>query len=254
MKENHLSKKDLTKHLAPFFKEHGFVKKGNAFYKIENQIAQFVYFCGDCNIKIFYGILPLYLPREFLMLEDGEEMNYSSWVKCSVRAITFYYLWYGGAIDDNEVENSRSVLKYVISDDIEQLNDWFNELKEFCTNYMFHYFQSIDSPEKLLKFTKEPQNRCKWSAPDLWFYYLRAYTNFYLSNFRDMKKDIKLGINACKRFGLREDLIIKYQNEMDKLIELSKAPKQEREAFINECNNFTADHCFKNIKREPYIM
>ena len=259
MKENHLSKKDITKHIAQFFKKHGFVKKGNSFYKIENQIAQFIRFEGDCNVKIYYGIIPLYLPSEFLMFEYGREMNQPSWGKCSVRCITFYYLWYGNEIDDNEVKkhsvvNPRSGVKRVLSDDIEELNDWFDELKEFCINYLFSHFESIDSPEKLLRFTENPLNRYKWTAPDLWFYYLRAYTNFYLSNFRDMKKDIKLGINACERFGLREDLIIKYQNEMDKLIELSKASKQEREAFINECINFTADHCFKNIKREPYIM
>ena len=65
----------IHKRLGPFFKAHGFAKKGSVFYKIENNLAFCVLFEKPSDaVYTNFHIIPLYIPAEFHYLDYGKRL------------------------------------------------------------------------------------------------------------------------------------------------------------------------------------
>lgn len=217
--------KDVATQLAPFYKAHGFQRKGSTFYKIQNEIACSIYFERPGGLYAGYSIWPLYIPT-------------------SVR-----YLTYGKRMDN--VKGSNVDALFYLSE-MTDCSEWIESVKRFSESFVFPHFEEVDSPQKLLEFlNKGHENSCKfWRANKCYFYKMRAYTNFILANYPQMKVDIELSNYWKYNYPAYDEWREELAKELSILEKMAIAPIEERQKFIEETTNYTADKCFKNIKRQ----
>ena len=122
---------------------------------------------------------------------------------------------------------------------------------------VFPIFEKVRSPQKLIDAYKNGSIPGRWGGLFNFFgYKTQAYTNFYLRDYRAMKKNIKIGLLIAERDlknYIREDLRQEWIADLKNLLEKAKAPEEERIKFVNDCINFTLEHCLKKETVEPYV-
>ena len=233
-----MDSKDVAATLTPFFKSYGFKRKGCRFYKIENQIAFCVSMYRPKVLNPLFYVMPLYVPAGYEYLNFGKHLSY--FTHGTVLRKNLYVSF--GLQKEEEARNM--VEENVIY------------IKKICETMLFPRFEMINSPEKLITYLNDKElakSVLRWCCEDWLWYKMKAYTDFYLSDFTTMYKDIELS-KKCASKGLTVEVQEKLKKEFDKLTELSKAPEEERRRFVAECIDYTAEHCFKGIKRDPYVV
>lgn len=230
--------KEVAATLNPFFKSYGYKRKGCRFYKIENQIAFCVTMWRPKNLHPTFYFMPLYIPYDYEHLSHGLSFNDFT------RGTEFHKnlsIYFGLREEEEERKRAEENIIYI---------------KKICESMLFPWFELINSPEKLITYLNGmdlAKSTLRRIAGGWTGYKLKAYTDFYLSDFTTMYKDIELS-KKCASKGFTVEVQEKLEKEFDKLTELSKAPEEERRRFIAECIDFTAEHCFKGIKRDPYVV
>lgn len=227
--------KDIVSQLAPFFKEYGFKRKGSSFYKIENHIVFECVFYRISSPVACYVIHPLYIPESsFSSLDLGERLS-DGYLSPGAYASVF------NLTEKNECDV------------------WMEEVKNCYKNMVFPIFEKVSSPQKLIDAYKNGSipNMRNWGGLCKFFSYnAQAYTNFYLRDDRAMKKNVKMGLLVAERDlkgVLAENIRQQWIADLEILLEKAKLPKQERVKFVNDCINFTLEHCLKTETVEPYV-
>lgn len=211
------STRDVGNKLAPFFKAHGFTRKSNMFYKIQNNIA----FCAGLErpggLYSLCYIIPLYIPT-------------------SVRHIT-----YGGRLQDFEPFPVPHFDFYW--NEPSQLEVFVERTMECCEKYVFPLYDGISTPEGLMDFLNAGYTYTHkfWRNLDLWhFYQLRIYTNFILDCYEEMLTDIPLAYDAIDLWPMSKETRINVKKTLSNLVDFRFAPAEEKEEFIKN----TIEHSF----------
>ena len=118
----------ISKELSQSMKKLGFSKKGNRFFKIENDIA----FCVDietpsCLPQVHVYIMPLYIHRDFRYYSYGNRLNY---IFRNVPVIS-------SKCDENE------------------FREWIALVTETIQTQILSYFERIHNPNALLSFLED---------------------------------------------------------------------------------------------------
>lgn len=202
--------RDVGNRLAPFFKAHGFTRKSNMFYKIQNNIA----FCAGLErpggLYFLCYIIPLYIPT-------------------SVRHIT-----YGGRLQDFEPFPVPHFDFYI--NEPSQLEVFVERTMECCEKYVFPLYDSISTPEGLIDFLNKGFQyvRTFWTNLDIIHYYeVKLYTNFVLAHYDDMVAD---AAHMCFEIDdyicLSKERKNKWKESIIKFADFRFAPAEEKEEFI----------------------
>ena len=201
--------RDVGNRLAPFFKAHGFKRKSNKFYKIQNNIILCFGLDRPGGLYFLSYILPLYIPT-------------------SIPHIT-----YGGRFDDFE---PFPVKNFSFDwDEPSQLEEFVERVMECCEKYYFPLYDIISTPEGLMLFLNKGYKFVKTffgNLPRMYFYKLRIYTNFVLSRYDDMLADIPLMYKDIDSWPISEENKINTKKEYEVLADLRFASDKEKEEFI----------------------
>lgn len=202
--------RDVGNRLAPFFKSHGFRRKNNTFFKIENNIALCVGLDRPGGLYSLCYILPLYIPTNIP------------------------HISYGGRLQDFD---PFPVHNFTFDwDEPSQLEVFIERTMECCEKYFFPLYDSISTPKGLIDFLNKGWSHARmyFGNLGLMFYYeLKVYTNFVLSRYDDMLDDIHMLCSARESNPhIMPEQQSYWQKKMDYLIYLSTAPEEEKEEFI----------------------
>lgn len=202
--------RDVGNRLAPFFKSHGFKRKNNKFFKIENNIALCVGLDRPGGLYSLCYILPLYIPTNIPHISFGGRLQ--DFDPFPVHNFTFDW------------------------DEPSQLEVFIERTMECCEKYFFPLYDSISTPKGLIDFLNKGWSHARmyFGNLELMFYYeLKVYTNFVLSRYDDMLDDIHMLCSARESNPhIMPEQQSYWQEKMDYLIYLSTAPEEEKEEFI----------------------
>ncbi len=202
--------RDVGNKLAPFFRAHGFTRKNNTFFKIQNNIAFCVGLERPGGLYTLCYIIPLYIPT-------------------SVRHIT-----YGGRLQSFKPFQVHN-FDFNWSEP-SQLEVFVKRTMECCEKYFFPLYDSIATPEDLMFFLNKGYQYVHTFLTDLdilHYYELRMYTNFVLSCYNDMVTDVAkmcFEIDDCQVISNEQKS--KWKEEITKFADFRFAPAEEKEKFI----------------------
>lgn len=201
--------RDVGNKLAPFFREHGFKRKSNKFFRIQNDIA----FCFGLDRPGFlYSlcyIIPLYIPT------------------------SIHHISYGARLEDFKPFPVESFCFDL--DEPSKLEVFVERTMECCEKYYFPLYDNISTPEGLMDFLNKGYKYVKrflTHLPRSDFYELRVYTNFILSRYDDMLADIPLLYNDIDSYPTFEEIKINRKKRIADLADLRFASDEEKEYFI----------------------
>jgi hypothetical protein len=195
--------------LAPFFRAHGYTRKNNKFYKIQNNIA----FCAGLErpggLYSLCYIIPLYMPTPVHHITYGSRLE--RFKPFPVPPIDF--LLYGDS----------------------QCDEFVQRTMQCCEKYFFPLYNRISTPEGLIEYLNQGYKcvRGCWDNLDLCSYYeLRIYTNFILSNYNEMLADIPLIYDAIDSRRTTEESNTIYKQSIANLVNFRLATDKQKEEFI----------------------
>ncbi len=244
-----MDKKKIVPAFAPFFKEHGYKKKGNTFFKIENDIAFCILFQRPTSfVYVHYYILPLYIPTDYHYLTYGDRLE-----SHSVYPVPSY--------DISEEDNDSLSIMRRIKDSLPgvmwnepkkmDFTEWMEQVQKCLAEDIFPFFESVNSPEKLLRFLREDVREKQKYMPCLGDEYqnsrLAAFTCAHMS---DSKSAAEYVARAQKHLINSSDGIVGYVtklwlDELSVLMQKIEASQETREAFFRETIAHTLDVCFR---------
>jgi hypothetical protein len=200
--------RDIGNRLAPFFRAHGFKRKNNKFFKIENNIALCTALERPGGLYSLCYILPLYIPTEIPHISYGGRLQrFKPFPVCN-----FDFYW-------NEPSKAEVFVEQTM---------------ECCEKYFFPLYESISTPEGLIDFLNKGFSYARMYFSNLrlvWYYELKIYTNFVLSRYDDMKDDISSILLKPEAY-ISQAEHDEWERKFDHLIELSVGPEEEKEAFV----------------------
>lgn len=200
--------RDVGNRLAPFFRAHGFKRKNNKFFKIENNIALCTALERPGGLYSLCYILPLYIPTDVHHISFGGRLQrFKPFPVCN-----FDFYW-------NEPSKAELFIEQTM---------------ECCEKYFFPLYESISTPEGLIDFLNKGFSYARMYFDNLtliFYYELKIYTNFVLSRYDDMKDDI-FAILSTPNAHISREQYDAWERQFDHLIELSVGPEEEKEAFI----------------------
>lgn len=218
----------IYKHFTPFFREHGFTKKGSTYYKIDNDIAFCITFEFPSCARAWCHILPLYMPTEFVHLSHGNIIN------------NFY----------RDVCDTLS--KY---DDVSdsQIDMWAENVIAIFESDVFLFFDSISTPQKLLKYCEAPvhmRNKYLPYTDGTDMLRLQAYTALYLGEKRTAKKLIEdFRKTVLQNKHITEKLVNQYVAEADEMKKMLSVSSAERDVLFSKICEKSFETCFKPKKK-----
>ena len=224
-----MDKKKIVPAFAPFFKEHGYKKWGaTKFYKIENDIA-FCFLFERPSIVVYprYFFLPLYMPMDFVHVSFGDR---------------FYLI-----LDEPT---------YCIEDDDSTFEPWVERVKGAIENFVFPFYGSINTIEKMLDFLERPlplppgsmgSVGCKGN--EFIRLELQTYTSLFLGNeVLASKYTSRLreeSTNGRWKYPYYTNSLFEgYETTANQLDELIKSPKEAQEAFFRDTIRYNKEKYF----------
>lgn len=208
--------KDVIKIMTPFFKEHGYSKKGSMFYKIQNQIAYCISFEHPGGLYVISHIIPFYIPLEIPSIAYGGRLNQmKSWDV----PVEFYL---------NDMTEDACI-------------EWCNKVKKCCKKHIFPLYDEIGSLSDLINFLNKGEQYVKQKFVGfcgLPFYELRAYTNFMLSDYKQMVSDIQKANFKIDAWPVYPYIKEKKRDELNKLLVLANS-KEDKQAYIQQSKTIT---------------
>ncbi len=219
--------RDVGNRLAPFFKAHGFTRKSNMFYKIQNNIA----FCAGLErpggLYSLCYILPLYMPTDVRHIMFGSRLE--RFKRFPVESVDF--IW----------------------DEPSKIEEFAEKTIECCEKYFFPLYDSISTPESLMDFLNKGYKYAHsfFTNLDLWrFYELRIYTNFILSRYDAMLMDIPLACDAANLWPISKEAKDYCKKSLSELADLRFAPEEEKQEFIKNTIEHSLIACRFKKKNE----
>lgn len=220
--------KNLYKVLNPYFKSLGFRKHGSCYYKIENDIA----FCFTPEfvsyVRAWCYILPLYMPTEFRHLTYGENIEHVH----------------------RELQNAIPTYGEIA---VEEAEAWLEKMASVIENEVLPFFESISSPEQLLRYCSTPSNHSKYmfvSYGNFRLFQLQGYTALYLGEKEIAQKAIenfrKSVLNCQNLLPAYIEKCVSESREMEKMLLMSDEERAQR--FQEICDK-TLYNCFTPKKR-----
>ena len=242
-----MDKNKIIPAFGPFFKENGYQKRGNRFFKIENDIAFCVRFERPTSwVYVHYHIIPLYIPTDFCYLTYGDRLE-----SHSVYPVPSY--------DISEEDNDSLSIMRRIKDSLPgvmwnepkkmDFTEWMEQVQKCLAEDIFPFFESINSPENLLCFlrkdVREKQKYMLCLGNEYRNAYLATYTCAYIS---DLKSAAEYA--ACAQSCILQSKTPYHKDwgwleELDVLEQMIQAPAETREAFFRETIAHTLDVCFR---------
>ena len=206
-----MTTRDVGNQLAPFFKERGFKRKSNKFYKIVNDIVFCVGLERPGGLYVWSYIIPLYMPHDFEVLTYGDRLQ--NFEKCPV--------------PDEHYLTERT-----------ECNEYVEKTLECCEKYILPFYDRISTPQSLLDFLDEDLKSIQeyFFIGPMEILKLKIYTNFVLSKFDAVLDDIpKLFAEYDKhRKIIFESLIEEWKIRINVLASMINASEEERLQFIND--------------------
>lgn len=244
-----MDKKKIVPAFVPFFKEHGYKKKGNTFFKIENDIAFCILFqCPTSFVYVHYYILPLYIPTDYHYLTYGDRLE-----SHSIYPVPSY------DISDEDVAFLQMMrrIKDSLPDAIwnepskMDFHSWMLLVQQCLTEDIFPFFESINSPEKMLCFLNKDvhakQKHIRVLGDEYENSRLASYTYLYVSDIKNAYKHAaqaqKYLLNSPNRFS--EKVLKMRLDELNVLKQMAEAPKEDRDVFLNKTIAQTLKICFR---------
>jgi len=222
----------IYKRVNPFFKQYGFTKKGGMYYRIENDIAFCITFEFPSYARVWCHILPLYMPTSFAHLTYGQDLT-------------------------QVYRRLSCVLCKLVDNSEEMIDSWCLDVTEICRKFVFPFFESVSTPEKLLDCCVAIK-----SSPQLFLpfagkftFLLEGYTCLYLG------KDLKAG-NAFRKYKkavqsipyITPDAVKKKMAELEHLKKLKTLSRQERANFFQNICEETMQTCFPPKKKNNSVF
>ncbi len=228
--------KYIVSRLAPFFKENGYKKKSSLFYKIQNNIAYCIGFERPGDLRAVFHILPLYTPLEFKELTYGSHLEY--FPKCKVPSISPL---------ENIEDFKRKYPNSLNLNNIDDCEIWIDKIVQCCEQHIFPFYDRIGTLNGLMDFLNMGHYHVYqyWNHCGLAQYYeIRAYTNFVLSQYKAMEKDIKKAKEAIDDMRIFPHLKDESKNNLDAFSKMSKATDEEKQRFIDATVASSLAACF----------
>lgn len=200
-------------------KQHGFSKKGNCFFRLENDIA----FCVavDCPTTIAYVtffIIPLFVPSRNRYYTYGNRLNH-------VMPNAF------PALDLTVPESS--------------VTGWTMQFKAGTENVIFPFFEKIESPEKMVHFIDSNGNvQNFFHCPEIQLTRLLMFTHAYLRDFGKLDvltQNMTEQINDCSFLSMQ--VLAKYSDEVNTIKRILPHEESLDEYFTDIIRN-TKLACF----------
>ena len=218
-KQPSISVKDVAKHITSFFKENGFTKNGNYFFKLDGCCLFIVSFEPCSEIRPGFFVYPLFYPFEFNALEFGSHI----------------YCYRNCGVKDLNRKCSQSEFK-----------GWISRLEAVLKNDVFVHFEKINSLPKLEEFLNCGYTfvRRYWNntTPDSYFA-LKAYTDFLCDKKERMQKSIEQGIYHINDFPTSEHIKKERRDKSDVLIDMIEKPDEEKRKFVDGIVKNTLYEC-----------
>lgn len=218
----HLDVKYVANKLAPFFKENGYIRKGNQFYKFEKCCIINILFEHAYSIMPGFYVFPLYFPFEVKAIYFGSRLS-------DYRRMGF---------KDYTNIDLPTAIKWGYPTDGDK---WIESVKDFYEHHVFPHLSEIGTLHQIEEFLNQPRAIVGeyWVGTTIRPYYkLRAYTHLALGKYDKAKEDIEIWLNTARSIGLPENAMVWWMSEMETLKEKMNLSKSEREAWMNEvaCN------------------
>ena len=200
-----MDKRKIVPSFWPFFKEHGYKKRGTSqFYKIENDIA-FCFLFERPSIIVYptYYIWPLYLPKDYVSIGYGNRLS----------------------------ENLHGASSYCLWDGVEAFAPWSEKVKECLDTTIFPFYESINSPEKLWQFINQedfhPFPKYFMTQPQF-VTELQMYTACYIGDMESARKyyDLLVAESSHYPYFFNES-----HSQWEEIINMSQ---DVREAFFRD--------------------
>ncbi len=250
-----MDKKKMVPAFWPFFKANGYKKKGNTFFKIENDIAFCITFERPSGfIRVNYYFLPLYIPTEVIYITYGFS---------SENHPVFPVPSYNTLAEDEERERILQQIRKanIIITSPEKtpwhesqkmhFPSWMLQVQQCLTENIFPFFESINSPEKLLCFLRKDVFEIRKYTPFLGDEYrnshLAAYTCLSIPDLKSASEYLALARTHLLAESHRHwpETLKKWLDELDVLEQMINAPQEVREAFIRDTIAHTLETCFR---------
>ena len=246
-----MDKKKIVPAFAPFFKANGYKRKGHLFIKIENDIAFCVSFQRPTAfVYVHYFIWPLCMPTEVRYLTYGDRLESHS---------IYPVPSYNTLAEDNDFLIKMRKLQNSLPNNVSwseparmDFQEWMLQVQQCLTEDIFPFFDSINSPEKLLNFMRKDVSEIKKYFPLACAKYsdrskLCAYVCLLMS---DLKKAAEY--LALTRMDLLEnadssspEVLKMWLDELSVLEQMINAPQETRETFIRDTIAHTLETCFR---------
>lgn len=245
-----MDKKKIVSAFAPFFKANGYKRKGNLFFKIENNNAFCVLFERPSSfVYVHYHILPLYIPTEFHYLSYGDRLESHS---------IYPVPSYNTLAEDNDFLKKMRELQNSLPNNVSwsepvrmDFQEWMLQVQQCLTENIFPFFESINSPEKLLCFLRKDVFEIRKYTPFLGDEYrnshLAAYTCLSIPDLKSASEYLALARTHLLAESHRHwpETLKMWLDELDVLEQMINAPQATRETFIRETIAHTLEICFR---------
>ena len=215
-----------VKFITPLMKENGFTLSGKCFYLIKNDVAYCIEFESPTDfVYVWFYIIPLYMPCEHRFLTFGN--RFSSVPKFNLQPL-----------DRNFSEQEAAL--------------WCENLTTCITKYVFPFFESMSTPEKILKFLKfpTPTKRAYFRCPDLFKLQLQTFSALFLGKNKQAKTALRKYTAAIKKCTFLQPAILeKYLQEAIHIEKLCSCDPAETKSFFQKNIQSTLQNCFQHKRK-----
>ena len=243
-----MDKEKAVQAFAPFFKEHGYQQKGNTFFKIENGLAFCILFeRPTAIIYVHYYVLPLYIPTDNHYLTYGDRLE-----SHSIYPVPSFNISEENDESSSIMRNIKDRLLHLMRKEPPKtdFSEWVKQVQKCLAEDIFPFFASINSPDKLLCFlrkgVREKQKYFRCLGDEYQNSRLAAYTCLYTSDLESASEYVARAqrylLNSPNRFP--EKALKMRLDELSVAEQMIQAPKEARDAFLNEAVAHTLERCF----------
>ncbi len=209
------------KYIKPLMKKMGFSLFRRCFYSIKNDVAYCVEFeSPSSSIYVWFYIIPLYMPYEHRTFSFGNRC--SSVAKFNLPPLSR---------DSSEQE---AIL-------------WCEDLRACLINYIFPFFQSISTPQKILDFLKIPtkKRRLYFFCAKLFKLRLKTFSALYLGEKKQAQTALSKYVKALKKCSfLHLDILNDFFQEAISIKELFSCQPAALKFYFQNNIEITKKNCF----------